>query len=417
MHIARRLVRATLLLALTCGAAVSQGASGQGTPRYAYLFGHYGEFVKIDLETLEVAARWALPLVEGLASISPPYTPPGANQATAYWTLSAVRPDPDGRSLWVVLPTAAPLPSTRHKIAVLELPSFRLLRQLDGPPVPTGEPPNILLSPDGRRLLVEHWIPEGHEGRSEPEIVLTSFDAQTLDETASYRETPGLSSSDLDLYFTRNAYFGPEGRIYDGFHRIEVPPGRRPSRERVNPLAVLTDEQKQLLQDYSGAEIVSGRPWIKFGVADAAAGRVVLTVSAADAEGTAIWVVDLVRQALASPVRSGFPLSLAHLVPSGEAVLLEEIERVQVQDGVEVRKTGRFQLHRTRDLELENEFDAEELAGVAAKLLCMAPGRPLALYTAGAGLYAVRYREGTAPVQVVTTFGVDQYSTCVFANR
>lgn len=76
--------------------APCRAAADQEPFQYAYLFGHYGEFVKVDLENLTVAAYWALPRVEGVASISPP-DQRGANTATGWWIPWSVQYDPGNR--------------------------------------------------------------------------------------------------------------------------------------------------------------------------------------------------------------------------------------------------------------------------------------------------------------------------------
>lgn len=378
-----------------------------------YFFGSNGEFLVLDLRRVSVQAYWTLSRLSGVADKLP------RTQPRTEWGTNLLRYDPQRSWLYGVFPRATTLDVDR--ILVLHLPSMEVKGIVDIPP-PEGGSPNILVSPDGTQLLVS-YAPTKSETTTDS--VVEIYDAKTLEKIRTIRERVNrqgylMGETIKHTRFTKKAYFGPDGRIYDRDYRISIEDGEA-VKEYYDPVSMLTDSNREQLRAYERTS-GTGRVYLDARVIDSAAGKGVVTAGHPGGGDRAMWVVDLMNGEVVSPLLLGKPSSIPHLTPQANIVLLEGTElRTEEVDGEPRRrlyKTGHFWIYDARTMELKREFEAPELAGLqyVSMVLCIAPDRPLMFYAANGGLFAVNL-ENPVVRRIDTPFFADSSTECVFAIR
>lgn len=195
---------------------------------FVYFFDVNGKFLKLRLDELAVDAYWALPRVHGVAQ----YLPPPPRGAHGHWRPEEFRCDSNLGRLYGVFPKVA-LDEVRDsvfQVIAFSHPSLEVVKAIELPPVLTTGP-NILVSPDGSRLLV--WFAYGDRGEQIMGGTITSivetYDTKTFEKIASVRESmerEGFSYARFNNFFSEAAYFSADGtKIYDsysGLRKLEV---------------------------------------------------------------------------------------------------------------------------------------------------------------------------------------------------
>lgn len=378
----------------------------------AYFFSRNGEFLVLDLPAFSVQARWLLSRVSGVANKVPEIWPRVA------WGLFMVQYHPLRSRLYAVVPRATTLKVDR--ILILSLPSMRVVGTVDISQ-PLRGAPRILVSRDESQLFVNYW-----PDTSDDTIVsvLDIYDTRELEKTDTLKESTSrdepIIQTQLQNWYTQEAYIGPDGKIYDRDYRISIQ-GSEAIKERYDPDSMLKESHRDQLRDYEKTS-ETGRVYLGASVIDSAAGKGVVTVAHPRGGDRAMWLADLMNNEVVSPLLLGKPSSVPHLTPDGRTVVLEGTElRTELVDGEPRRrlyKTGRFWIYDAETMELEREFEAPELAGSSYRsmVLCTAPDRPLLFYAADGGLFAVNL-ENAVTRKIDTPFFADNSTTCVFAIR
>ena len=407
----------------------SRSATSSGTD-FAYFFGWGGEFLKVDLHGQSIVSSGTLVEAEGAAPLLPPYSK-GALTAHTAWLPRGLQYDRNKGRLYGVFPKKDANEATELLIA-FQLPTMEVVRAIDLPRTVAGTP-RILVSPDGEKLFVSYRDTATEEKASSDITVsvIDVYDAARFDKIQTIREitdTDDYLSARTRIHasFFTNAYFSSDGKtIYDNLDRIHLDDSGNMTKERINPLETLSDSQRLKLVPFEKVDPLSGKPWLKYGTADSAAGRVLLMVSDRERPGGALWSVDLDTWQSSPIIEISSPITslTTHLTPTGEHIILEEIEwRIEKSayerepDRESSYKTGAFSIYNPVSGYHIQRLELGELAGFRSRLVCISPKGDLVFYSAGDNLYVVSLTEGTAR-KLDSDFSVDQWTECVFTDR
>lgn len=210
------------------GKAVPRAAK---TVRYVYLFGGSGDFARISLDGMKVAAFGRLSELGPVRELIREYEPDAGP------VLANLRYDPARERVYAVVvkpPRTAAAPGDRPDFAilVLDLPSMTLIKHVDVE-MPVHSPA-VLVSDDGARLLVSYSLPA--TGRFEITGVLEQYDTGSWERVRVRRDTIG--GPQAGVHFSEDAYFAADGQvIYDNCmvlrladDKLLAPPQKPPER-------------------------------------------------------------------------------------------------------------------------------------------------------------------------------------------
>ncbi len=373
--------------------------------RYAYLFGYGGEFLKIDLENGNLAARWRLPWVRGLGDLLS-----GSGRAQKMWAPRAV--EYDGRGVvYAVLPAGQPvddIPAARFQVVALQLPSFEVVATRD---LGTGfaEEPVIVLTSDDERLLVS-TRPAGEASSA----VVRMLTAPRLEDAGRL---------EVDAPLSIDAYSAGGGRmVFDRERVLEIREGKL---EPVSfELTKILDPQTVKRLE-AGMEIPPLQPSyaesvLKSGVADSRAGRDLLFYTNHSATRGLVITVEPLMGKVGTVIET--PLTnrdSVHLLPDGKSILVEVIEaRMEESTGrPRAYKTGRLIVYDAMSGAKRGEVASEALAGFEAHPLCFHPQRGALLYVGDEGVLLVPLDGSGPPLAVVPGIGPADLVSCFIAAR
>src|SRR6266571_5027021 len=352
--------------------------------KFAYFFGTAGEFLKIELDSLQIDAHWMLPRITGLAELMPAYLPRGSHSALGYWLPHNVRYDTVHRLLYGVFPKTAEDLEDNYRVVALQLSLMEVDATLDLPSQPGG-PPAVLLTPDRSKLLVNlsNTIAED-AGHSRIVSTIDIYEARTLRKLKTMQETVDekdylTAKVPLNTAFSDSAYFAADGNtIYDQREKIMINYDQGMIKEKIDLLQPLTEAQRLRLKPFEEVSPVTGKPWIpSMGIVDSKAGRALISVTNAQRAKRFLWILDLDAQKVFSPLIEVSPVpARLYLSPNGRPIILEVVERRKVhesgKDYERDYKTGKFTIYDVVSGKLVATFERRELAGFRAHLLGIA---------------------------------------------
>ncbi|RMD63664.1 hypothetical protein D6833_05385 [Candidatus Parcubacteria bacterium] len=324
--------------------------------RYAYFFSGIGKFVKVEVATNRVVARGSLLEIEGARHLFPEFEPNisvwGYDRHTGWVYVTAPIED---------LASKKSDPVLRYRVVVLTLPEFQLVGHAElAEPVYQG--PNLLLTPDGKRLLVSYEV---------------------------------VSDDDAYWVFVRE--------IYDtrGLRRIELKRARV-AREPYDPEAVARARfTRKARFAADGETIIDGRYEI---VGD----RVF-------PHRPAPWPEEVSKYRQAHP-----DFFVVRLDKGGRRLLLWELKQNQKVKGRYYQRyaTGRFALYEALATPRLREYRLAELEGGFPRVVAVTPGGDKVYFAVGKEkLYVIEVTKGMKVNQIDLGGLSALHVTCVFADR
>jgi hypothetical protein len=338
-----------------------------------------GRFIKIEVATNRVVTRGSLLEVKEARALFPESFRETGIGVHCY--------DRNTGRLYVTAPQNAFLSwdkhgrgTVRYRVVIFELPTFRLMGNIElTEPVYIG--PNILLTPDGDRLLVsyevvsdddKHWV-----------FVKEEFNTKSLERIESKREavsrTPYNPIAVAKARFSDKAYFAPDGEtIYDEEYAIKG------ELVTLRPKRQLPAKVEQFVKEHPNF-FRHGPMWL-----DESGRRILL------------WEMDYRER-----VRKHFDGS------TGKTT--EEKYTIEYA-------TGRFAIYDALAEKRLREWRVQELEGDTPKLISIAPDGRLMYFSKWVDeqygeLYAVDLTKEAPPVRL-PLFGLDAYHVqCFFADR
>jgi hypothetical protein len=346
--------------------------------------------------------------------------------AHGLWLPDSLRYDPNRRVLYGVFPKGdAPSAGEQRPLQILafQIPALELLGSVELPHE-TSPPVAILVSTEGTKLLVSYAASEPEQQDGSILSIVDIYDTSAFKRIRSIRETTDrsaymMATARVNASFSRNADFAPDGTtIYDGLFRIGWT-GDQFLKEPVDPLDVLTEAARARLRSYEHIDPGTKQPWLPHAVVESSAGKTLVAVADPTRARTAFWTVDLATRQ-ASPLVEA-PASVAHLLDGGRQLLLEEVEssRGAIPTGGLPYKKGKLSIHDFAKSAVVRQIQAPELIGPGAahRVLCITPDGSAVLFSSDGGLYAIPLDDKAKLIKVHSTFAVDQWTQCLFADQ
>lgn len=200
------------------------------------------------------------------------------------------------------------------------------------------------------------------------------------------------------------------------------------SKSAVDPFRLLTDSANKQLEPYRQPGPRGGKPYFAVDYADAAAGKILVTLNAVKKARQAALTIDSGTHELSPPIE--FPqltVHTVHLMPDARQVLVEgfdwrEVKRPEPASGTaesqpSIFRTGYFFTFSTDSGKQIREFRAKGLSGSNSRLICMTADGKLAFYAVDGRLYALHLRAGAvAQVRTSPGFRFDQFTKFTFTG-
>jgi len=346
--------------------------SQSGDWRYAYFFSGRGEFAKVEVATNRVVARGSLLEVKEAHHLFPEFFRETGIGVDCY--------DRNTGRLYVVGPEEAFLSrdqdgrgTVRYRVIIFELSTLRLIGHVRlAEPVYIG--PNLLLTPDGSRLLIsyevvsdddKHWV-----------FVKEVFDTKSLERVELKRER--VAREPYDPEALAKAHFSAKARFAaDGKTIIDEAPPKAVGR-------VLMEGEYEIADGKVQARLLP--PW-----------------------------PDEVGKYLKE--HPGFQPH--RLDEAGRRYLLWELKQNQDFAGKYRHRysTGRFALYDGLAAKKVREFSVKELEGDFPNIVAISPDGDVMYFAVGNDkLYAVNFRDMT-PVRIELSGMSALHVQCLFADR
>ncbi len=388
---------------------------------YVYLINCSGEYLKLDAVGRQSITRGMLSDVIGAKQRSTSLVANGCFSSDLQYDSNAER-------LYAVLsktPKVAEDGGRRFQVAVYQLPELKVVGTIElTQPLVTA--PAILLTPDGRNLLVSLQVQGSERDDSSVSKAIAVYDTKALKVLKTIREASAegsnLAGAMISASFSEKAYYGPDGKtIYDNGSRTKITSDMI-IKDIPNPLSLLPEQQRSKLRSYEEVDPITGKPWLRYNYVSSAKGKVVLGVTDRAEKKSAFWWVDLTESRTSPLIETS--LAIAHLAPDGRMILFEEIEwreeQVSYNENEKRRsiyKTGSFMIIDALSGERVSEFRHKELAGFWSRLACITPDASSSIYSTRDGLYWVSLKAGENPIKVKSGFATDQWTQCIFTSR
>lgn len=390
--------------------------------QYVYFFGFVGEFLKLDTNTMQVKANWLLPRVEGVSDKVPPYKAPGTKSAYGYWFVYSLFYESNLGRLYGVFPSpSADLNEvTDYRLIVFEPTLMNVFKMIEFPK-PVSSKPSLFFTEDGEKMIVKyrHCVGENKEPDCDEERVMDIYDAEKLEKVRTVRKP--VDEEDV-LSFRRKAYLNSDGKaIYDydllNLYKIIFMDGdvvKENITKEITPDAMLSEDQRRQLKPYETVAPATGKKRLPIHLGPIMSGKTVVTISGGE-QGFVLYVVDLEKQEVVSPLIKTPPRVWRYLISNGTLLLIEQLYG---QD-----KTGKFWVYEVSSGKKLREFEYKELSGPykTTEIKCMSLDGSTMIYQAGDDLYLVRLLENVKPIKLDFGFQsntkLDHWAECVFADR
>jgi hypothetical protein len=395
--------------------------------KFAYFFGDFGTFLKVDTQKMSTVSKWYLSRIDGLAPILPPYFP----SPQAYWLPGELKYDPNNGRLYGVFPKKD-LPEDEGQLVIMQLPLMEAVGRVDFAHV--TERPRILLTADGNKLFISYG--ERPPGENYYIDVIDVYDTRSLKKLKTYsvkaEKKYAQTGEEPSLFFFEKAYIAPdEHAIYDKswlyIKKISLVDNKA-IQEKIDPIQLLPESQKTLLRQFEHVYPATKKKILSYSIADFKAGKALIQIFDASGKQKIMFSIDIETKQMTPNIDIPSP-AIIHLTPDGKQAILEGVERETERKnvgGVEAdvvkkgNKTGKFWVYDLVTGKLTTEFSKkEELAGNEKThvILCIAPDNSLMFYSDNINLYAVSLKEDIAPIIINTDYAVYTKTKCVFADR
>lgn len=310
------------------------------------------------------------------------------------WHASQARFEPKNGRIYFVAPAEDPgtgpnssqdleREGRKDAVWVLKLGKMERVKKLELPA--SMESPTILLTPDGKRLLVSYTSNDS-TGRQ----VIDTFDTSTFNKVSTVKDT---SDNVLNTYFPAESYFLPNGKmIVAGDNRIRVEPGQF-KNEYVDHRSHLPAADRDKLTGFF-TTVKDGQTLLKSKAISSLHGRTLESVLNESQTATAFWTVDMETSATSPAVIVSFPAK-AMLVGSGDQFAVFEAHFVPqtAEHAPYFSHTGRVAIYDVKSGALAREFQNGELKG-EGRLLCSSGDGSVAAYARGTELMILYLQTG-----------------------
>jgi hypothetical protein len=380
--------------------------------RYVYVFGVNGQFLKADLRSGAVSAQGALDQIEGLAQLLPNPSDPRDS-----WRVDDARFGRADHRLYLAVPTAiGGEGSFGEQIIVLQLPGWTVVGTIPLPQELNGSP-RLLLTPDGKQLLVSYGTaPREDGGEATDADVIDIYDTSTLQRVNRIVDSPSPAEKArgaLTVFFSSDASFAEDGRTIHDKGTIATLRGGSFERKPIQPLDHLDAEQRRAMQTFLFSTTARDMSAVFVNAVDGAAGKALVRFADRQGSKKGMLVLDLGRKTI-SPIVEVKGLSGTHLSRDGRWVLLEELE-IRNEKAF---KTGLLQLFEVESGTMVHEIrQPAELAGEEKShhLACSSFDAGRTLYISGRNGWILDLMGDARPLRLKTTLPAEM-SVCVPAD-
>ncbi len=404
----------------------------QNTKRsqFVYFWSDYGEFLKVDTETMSIGNQGCLARTNSLASIIPDCLRSPQN----YWSIGRVLYDINSSNLYFTLPQKD-RSIQKPQIIILMLPSFEIIKTitpLDSYPYT----PQILLTPDGKKLFVKYrdLVAEKKEANKIYVDILDIYETNTFRKIKTYKETTNseeirMLKAKSNISFSNNAYFGKDGKtIYDRRYIIRLLDDKF-EKEEINVRSYLSEAERIQLYRFKGIDPKSAS--FPFGIVDSKNGCVLISGSNKKGENL-FFTINLENRKVSPFIQISFTVSF-EFSQDGTTIVFEKLETrgkekiEEVVIGKTVKrdrdvqyKTGKIFEYDIASGKLLKEIDeTKELSGryETNGIICISPDNKYLFYNANGTLYAVNLIGDVPPLKINASFKVNRNTTYVFTDK
>jgi hypothetical protein len=289
-----------------------------------------------------------------------------------------------------------------------------------------SSPASLIVRSRANEVWVNYSVPQGQEGdRSGNHLVSTLeiYDATSLEKKTTLTESVNaddfmLLRRKLGNAFSPSArYFAADDAVYESLWRVRMVDGKPRREDFPSVLTQLSPAQTAQLEPLRQADPASGQKVLPLAFGPEAAGLLVASIPDPGQRRTLVTTFRFDGGG-ASPLVS-VPLDVVlHLTPDARRLVVEEVDRRVLQPGegpVAVSK-GRFTVLALPSGEKVSEFSSADAAGPRGRVLCMPDARRM-FYGNGQRILAFDLDRGAELGRVESTFPVDEWTQCVFADR
>ncbi len=377
-----------------------------------YLFGNNGDYLKIDLDTKSVIKKGNLAQLDEVKQHLPAYNDVGPLIFASKYNAIMNR-------VYLLTPLVIDLASSvapdkrKYQLLSIQLPEFNVVGQLViGKEL--GYPPSILITSDGKTLLVNYKKYEDNDKGEMVTSMLEFRDAESMKKIDEIVETAN-SQDVVTLKVYLNNAFGPDATfqandtiVNDGLNSIQIDVAKRKmSKHRViryNDFMdnYLTELQRQQLSKYAVLNERTGKEYPKiFRVGQF--GNTITTVSYKSELSTGTLIVSDRESKKSKLFDVTFTPASAqlHLTPDGKYIIAESFELRKKNDGYgnetnAVFRAGRISIYSADNGKLVNQINDSPLNGFDVRVICtLKDDQNTTLYQAKDEIYVLSPVGGT----------------------
>ena len=403
------------MLTCTLLLARQQPAGSRGSRGTLYLVG-YRHLSRLDLGS-NLAKEWKLLTLAGLEDspdCSYNHVPMSCD-----WSASEARLDLRNQRLYFVTPAEAPgdEPESEeemhengrlYSVWAIDLDDMKVLKRLNLPL--RNESPTIILSPDGKQLLVSARIPGSMN------TVVDTFDTATFAKISTIEDSSG---DVVNTFFSTTSYFVSSGKLIlhdrGAYYRIRVESGKF-KREDVDPRTQLPPSELKKLSGFVETAQDGQRLLLAVPVSSRNEKTLVSVANRGD-KRMAFWTVDM-ETGTTSPAVIADYSAKANLIGSGNGFVAFEgqVSKAEGKGYPPFVQTGRVVVYDVKSGAVVREFNKPELKGEGS-VLCLSPDGSRAAYARGHdGLDVLTLDFRTGNVKRVATVTEHPELACGFAE-
>ena len=387
---------------------------------YAYFFNLTGDFEKIELGTKKEVDHGQVPVA---AKIVRPFQTSGFDGCI----FCSVRYDKRyGRFYVVMAKHVDDSGNGGDNFEVVSVAPPRMYTAMRADVSATT--PNILVSPDGSRVLASYQINFRDTPDGQLAFGLSIFNAPALKLLRADKESTTTEAFAngyvFKLLLSGQAYFGEDGSIYDQFSRAMLVNDQL-QKTTIDPVALLVRSGGKALAPFALVDVNTKASTFEVSYVDSTAGKTLAALNASGKGPQALIVIDLKSKGLSAPIKvSNLAIPATHLIADGTQILVEESELRHREDAKPdepqdaLFKTGKLTIFNVVGSNKPREVSSPKPSGSDSRLICTSADGKTALFTHDAHLFAIDLIKGTTlDVGTQPQFAFDQWTKCVMADR
>lgn len=387
---------------------------------YAYFFDLTGDFEEVDVRTNKEVARGQIPVA---AKIVQPFQTSGIDGCI----LCGVRYDKKFGRFYIVMAKQASDSETstnNFEVVAIAPPRMQTISRVDV----SFAVPVVLVNSEGNRVLASYQVNPGASTAGKLSYGLSIFRAPTLKLLRTGQESTTAESFAAGYVFksrfSEQAYFGPDGNIYDQLSRGAFRDDEL-NKVEIDPVALLVKSGDKALAPFALVDLRTNSPTFDVTYIDSAAGKTLIALNATRSAPQALIVIDLKNQTF-SPVMKVTEVTVpaTHLTPDGKQIVIEESKLRHRADAKPdepqetLFTTGNLTIFSAVTMEKVREFSAPKISGFESRLICMSVDAKIAFFAHDRHLVGVDLTTGAeSEVHTRSQFVFDNWTKCVMADR